>query len=59
MSLPIKKGEVKSPAPPRLHQVYRPLSQPDVQVIASAEQGALKANPLAGMKLHSVFLRTI
>lgn len=58
MSLPLKRSDVRSHLSPRLHQVYRPLSQPDVQDIASAEQGAIKANPLAGMKLHSVFLRT-
>ena len=57
MSLPIQRTEVKSHPFPRLHQVYRPLSQPDVQAIASAEQDAIKANPLAGIKLHSVFLR--
>jgi hypothetical protein len=57
MSLPIKRSKVKSPLAPRIHQVYRPLSQPDVQVIASAEQGAPKANPLTEMKPHSVFLR--
>ena len=57
MSLPLKRSDVQSHLSPRLHQVYRSLSQPDVQDIASAEQGAIKANPLAGMKLHSVFLR--
>jgi hypothetical protein len=58
MSLPIQRTEVESHLSPRLHQVYRPLSQPDAQAIASAEQGAIKANPWAGIKLHSVFLRT-
>jgi len=58
MSLPIKKSEVQSHLFPRLHQVYRPLSQPDVQVVAPAQPGATRANPLAGLKLHSVFLRT-
>ena len=57
MSLPLKRSDVQSHLSPRLHQVYRPLSQPDVQDIASAEQGVIKANPLAGMMLHSVFLR--
>ena len=58
MSLPFKRSEVQSHLFPRLHQVYRPLSQPDVQVVAPAQPGATRANPLAGLKLHSVFLRT-
>jgi hypothetical protein len=58
MSLPIQRTEVKSHLSPHLHQVYRPLSQPDVQVIALAQPGAIKENPLTGLKLHSVFLRT-
>jgi hypothetical protein len=58
MSLPFKRSEVESHLSPRLNQVYRPLSQPDVQVIAPAQPGATRANPLAGLKPHSVFLRT-